>query len=64
MLYRQIIKPGDFVIGARKWKVGREWDDPRMVIDVKEGLILVMTESGTHWYSMTDLERVVQLGHK
>ena len=63
MIFRQKIKPGDFVIGARKWKVGRAFDDPKMVIDVKDGKILVMVEEGTKWYNDADLERVVQIGH-
>lgn len=60
MLFKQVIKPGDFVIGARQWKIGREFDSPRMVIDIKNDNILVMTEEGTTWYHISKLERVVQ----
>lgn len=60
MLFQQKISPGDFVIGARRWKAGREFSVPRMVIDVKEDDILVMTEDGTIWYHISKLERVVQ----
>lgn len=60
MLFLQKISPGDFVIGARRWKIGREFDEPRMVIDVKDDNILIMTEQGTEWYHISKLERVVQ----
>lgn len=62
MLYRQKISPGDFVIGARKWRAPRNFTEPRMVIDVDDhDNILVLTEEGTEWYHISDLERVVQI---
>lgn len=53
------IKPGDFVIGARRYASDRIFSEPCLVLEVKDSRALVMIEDNSVWYGIEQLELVV-----
>ena len=63
---KMTIKPGDLVIGVKKYgwdgkgaaMLERYFDSPALVLEVKEDSALVFFEQqGPRWYNLTKLER-------